>query len=128
MAFLPMVANPYLPSASELFVSESAKSLFASLQHSFDYVIVDLPPLISELDVRAMWHAVDAYILVVQWGSTKIDAVQYALRHAPKVQEKIVGAVLNKVNMGALGRYDSYGANYYSSYYYKRPGQSRLVN
>jgi succinoglycan biosynthesis transport protein ExoP len=128
MAFLPMVANPYLPSASELFVSQSAKSLFASLQHSFDYVIVDLPPLLSELDVRAMRDVVDGYILVVQWGATKIDAVQYALRHAPKVQEKIVGAVLNKVNMAALGRYDSYGARYYSSYYYRGPAKSRLVN
>jgi succinoglycan biosynthesis transport protein ExoP len=39
--------------------------------------------------------------------------VQYALRHAPGVQENIVGAVLNKVDMAALGRYDSYDANYY---------------
>ena len=128
MAFLPMVTNPYLPTASELFISDPAKSLFHSLQHSFDYVIINLPPLVAELDVRAMWQIIESYILVVQWGSTKIDAVQYALRHAPKVQEKIVGAVLNKVNMAALGRYDSYGARYYSSYYYRAPAKSRLVN
>jgi succinoglycan biosynthesis transport protein ExoP len=128
MAFLPMVANPYLPTASELFVSESAKSLFASLQLEYDYVILDLPPLISELDVRSTWHVVDAYVLVVQWGSTKIEAVQYALRNAPKVQEKIVGTVLNKVNMAALGRYDSYGATYYSGYYSGLGQQSRLMN
>jgi succinoglycan biosynthesis transport protein ExoP len=129
MAFLPMIANRNLPPATELFASEAAKSLFASLQPDFDYVILDLPPLISEIDIRASWHLVDAYILVVQWGATKIDAVQYALRHAPKVQEKMVGAVLNKVNIATLGRYDSYGASYYSSRYYNRlVQQSWLVN
>ena len=61
---------------------------------------------------------IDSYILVIEWGATKVDAVQYALRHAPGVQENIVGAVLNKVNMTAMGRYDSYGANYY----YGQPG------
>jgi polysaccharide biosynthesis transport protein len=128
MSFLPMVPNPYLPTASELFASDAAKSLFSSLQRQYDYVIVDLPPLISELDVRASLHLIDAYVLVLQWGSTKVDAVQYALRNAPKVQEKIVGAVLNKVNMARLGRYDSYGATYYSSNYYSALNQPRLMN
>jgi hypothetical protein len=36
--------------------------------------------------------------------------------------------VLNKVNMAALGRYDSYGATYYSSRYYGALGRSRLMN
>src|SRR5262249_11807524 len=71
MAFLPMVPNPYLPTASELFASDSAKSLFASLQREYDYVVVDLPPLISELDVLASSHLIKAYVLVVQWGSTR---------------------------------------------------------
>src|SRR5262249_21181277 len=104
------------------------KSLFASWQLEYDYVIVDLPPLISELDVLATSHLIDAYELVVQWGSTKIDAVKYQLRNAPKLQEKIVGAVLNKVNMPRLGRYDSYGATYYSSNYYSALNQPRLMN
>jgi succinoglycan biosynthesis transport protein ExoP len=50
---------------------------------------------------------------VIEWGSTKIEAVQYMLRHAPVVQANIVGVVLNKVDMAAMGRYDSYVANYY---------------
>ena len=65
------------------------------------------------MDVRATSGLIDSYVLVIEWGATKIDAVQYALRHAPGVQENIVGAVLNKVNMAAMGRYDSYGADYY---------------
>ena len=60
-------------------------------------------------------------MLVIEWGSTKTDAVQYALRNAPGVQENIVGAVLNKVDMASMSRYDSYGADYY---YYGQNGHS----
>ena len=87
-------------------------------------VIVDLPPLIAGSDNRAASGLIDSYILVIEWGSTKVDAVQYALRHAPAVHERIIGAVLNKVDLATISRYDNYGAHYY----YARSGRPDLVN
>ena len=58
-----------------------------------------------------------SYVLVVEWGKTKIDEVEYALRQAPGVQDNMAGVVLNKVDMAAMSLYDSYGAQYY----YGRP-------
>jgi succinoglycan biosynthesis transport protein ExoP len=113
MAFLPMVHNPLFPNVTDILRSDAAKSLFDALQIKYDYVIVDLAPLVAALDVRAASHLLDSYVLVIEWGSTKIEAVQYALRNAPGVQEKFVGAVLNKVNMDVMTKYDNYGANYY---------------
>jgi succinoglycan biosynthesis transport protein ExoP len=111
MAFLS--AGRRVPNAAEILASDAARSLFHMLQIKYDYVIVDLPPLAAGVDVRATSSHIDSYVLVIEWGVTKIDAVQYALRHAPGLQANIVGAVLNKVNMAAMGRYDGYGANYY---------------
>ena len=111
MAFLP--AGRWVPNASEILASDKAKLLFDTLQIKYDYVIVDLAPLVAGVGVRATSRLIDSYVLVIEWGATKIDEVQYALRHAPGVQENIVGAVLNKVDMAVMGRYDSYGANYY---------------
>ena len=122
MAFLS--AGRRVPNAAEALASDAAKSLFDMLQSKYDYVIVDLAPLAAGVDVRATSGLIDSYVLVIEWGVTKIDAVQYALRHAPGLQANIVGAVLNKVNMAAMGRYDSYGANYY----YGQPRQVRSVN
>jgi Mrp family chromosome partitioning ATPase len=68
---------------------------------------------VSAVDIQATSRLIDSYILVVKWGDTKIDAVRYALRNAPGVHQNIVGAVLNKVDMAALRRYDGYGAQYY---------------
>jgi polysaccharide biosynthesis transport protein len=117
MAFLP--AGRYVPNASELLASDKAKLLFDTLRMKYDYVIVDLAPLAAGIDVAATSVLIDSYVLVVEWGATKIDAVQYALRHAPSVHAKILGVVLNKVDMDAMNRYDSHGSNFY---YY---GQSR---
>ena len=119
MAFLPTVANPDLPNSTDMLASGGAKSLFTALQMKYDYVIVDLAPLTAGFDVRASSRLIDSYLLVIEWGSTKMEAVQYALRNASSVQENIIGAVLNKVDMAVMDRYDSYGAN---DYYYGRGG------
>jgi succinoglycan biosynthesis transport protein ExoP len=122
LEFLPVGGS--VANATELLASRAAKSLFDTLQIKYDYVIVDLAPLVANMDVRATSGFIDSYLLVIEWGSTKIDAVQYALRHAPGVHANIVGAVLNKVDMAAMGRYDSYGAHYY----YGQPRRTRSVN
>jgi succinoglycan biosynthesis transport protein ExoP len=124
MEFLPAGHEQGVANATELLTSSAAKSLFDTLQIKYDYVIVDLAPLAASVDVRATSALIDSYVLVIEWGTTKIDAVRYALRNAPGVQANIVGAVLNKVNIGAMGRYDSYGANYY----YGHPRQASSVN
>ena len=122
MEFLPAGAS--VPNATEMLASEAAKSLFDKLQIEYDYVIVDLAPLIAGMDVRVTSDLINSYLLVVEWGATKIDAVQYALRAAPSVHANIVGVVLNKVDMAAMGRYDRHGADYY----YGQPRHLRSVN
>jgi polysaccharide biosynthesis transport protein len=115
MAFLPAVNNALFANATEMLASDAAKSFFAALQMKYDYVVVDLAPLVAANDVRATSRFIGSYVLVIEWGS-KIDAVQYALRNISGVQDNIVGAVLNKVNMTAIGRYDAHGARYHYGY------------
>jgi succinoglycan biosynthesis transport protein ExoP len=115
-------AGHCVPRASEMLASDKANSLFERLKNEYDYVLVDLAPLAAGVDARATSGHIDSYILVIEWGVTKIDAVQYALRNAPKVHANILGAVLNKVDMAAMGRYDSHDSD---NYYY---GQSRSAS
>jgi succinoglycan biosynthesis transport protein ExoP len=126
LEFLPVGGS--VPNATEFLASRAAKSLFDTLQIKYDYVIVDLAPLVANMDVRATSGFIDSYLLVIEWGSTKIDAVQYALRHAPGVQANMVGVVLNKVDMAVMGRYDSYGANYYYGQPQPQPRRASSVN
>jgi exopolysaccharide transport family protein len=122
LTFLPSVKKTPLFHASELFAAESTKKLFDMLRGSFDYVVVDLPPLAPVVDVRAITHVLDCMILVVEWGQTKIDVVQQALDTAPNVYEALIGAVLNKTDMDYIGRYDASGSDLYRNKYYTRYG------
>jgi succinoglycan biosynthesis transport protein ExoP len=122
LAFLPVVSEVRIAESSELLSSVAMKKLFERLRSSYDYVIVDLPPLAPLVDVRATTHLVDSYLLVVEWGRTSTAIVHHALSRAPQVYEKVVGAVLNEVDMKALGLYEGNRAGYYHNKAYGRYG------
>jgi Mrp family chromosome partitioning ATPase len=94
------------------------------LRASFDFVIVDLPPLAPVVDVRAAAHLVDCMIMVIEWGCTKIDVVLEALNTAPNVHDAVIGAVLNKTDMNQISRYDTHRGGLYKNKYYARYGYS----
>jgi exopolysaccharide transport family protein len=108
--------------SSEVLESELTKRLIDTLRESFDFVIVDLPPLVPIVDARAAAHLVDCMFLVIEWGRTKIDVVKHALDTSPNLHHAIIGAVLNKTNMNRLAEYDVYYGNVYKDKYYTKYG------
>ena len=123
LVILPSAKRTPLSHTSEILSSEQTGKLFDKLRASYDYVIVDLPPLAPIVDVRATTPLIDCFILVVEWGRTRTDVVQHALHTAPNVYEALIGTVLNKTDMRAMKRYDSYLNDYYNNEHYTRYGQ-----
>ena len=122
MTFLPATEKSRLLHTSEILGSAAMKKLFEQLRLSYDYIVVDLPPLAPVIDVRAAGHLVDLHFLVVEWGRTKIDVVQHALSRTRLVYENLAGAILNKTNMDQIGRYDMRRREYYDNKHYARYG------
>jgi polysaccharide biosynthesis transport protein len=122
LTLLPIAKKGPLFHTSEILSAESTRKLFDQLRANYDYVIVDLPPLAPIVDVRATTALVDCFVLIVEWGRTKIDVVQHALHTAPNVSAAILGTVLNKTDMKAMRRYDSYHNDYYNTEHYGRYG------
>jgi succinoglycan biosynthesis transport protein ExoP len=122
MAFLPVMVKFRLEHSNEILASAPMKKLFEQLRESYDYVVVDLPPLAPIVDVHAATHLVDSFVFVIEWGRTKIDIVEHALGHAQGVCDNLLGAVLNKVDMNVFGRYASHRENYYYNKHYARYG------
>jgi succinoglycan biosynthesis transport protein ExoP len=60
---------------------------------------------------------VDSYVYVVAWGDTRLEFVKQALHSARGIYERLLGVVLNKVNLTAIDRYDSGGGYYYNRNY-----------
>ena len=120
MAFLPAAMPFRLAHSSEILSNDLTKQLFKELRQSYDYIIVDLSPLVPVIDVRATTNLVDAYVLVVEWGRTKIKLVEHALSEAENVYENLLGVVLNKANMDIVHRYDGYLDGYYRNKHFAR--------
>ena len=123
MSFLPAVMKSRLAHSSEVFASEQTRAFFDGLRENYDYVFLDLPPLMPIVDVRASTRLVDSYVYVVEWGKTRVDFAEQALNSARGVYEHLLGVVLNKVNLKSMGRYDG-GDSYYSHGNYHRYGYS----
>jgi succinoglycan biosynthesis transport protein ExoP len=123
MSFLPAVMKSRLAHSSEVLASEQTRVFFDSLRESYDYVFLDLPPLMPIVDVRASTRLVDSYVYVVEWGKTRVDFAEQALNSARGVYEHLLGVVLNKVNLRSMGRYDG-GDSYYNHGHYHRYGYS----
>ena len=119
--FLPTVTKGLLYS-SEVLEAEPTKRFIDSLRASFDYVIVDLPPLVPIIDARAAAHLVDCMVLVIEWGRTNIDVVRHALDTIPTLRQAVIGAVLNKTNMNRLPQYEVHLASMYRNGYYAKYG------
>lgn len=122
LAFLPATKKQPLFHTSEILSATSTKQLFDHLRATYDYIIVDLPPLAPVVDVRATAPLMDCLVLAIEWGRTKTDVVQHALHTAPGLHPALIGAVLNKTDMQAIRRYDNYHSDYYSNEHFARYG------
>ena len=78
------------------------RKLFDRLGSTYDYVIVDLPPILPVVDIKAAAHLLDSFVLIAAWGSTSADDILRALATSPLLSERLVGSVLNKADEAAI--------------------------
>jgi Mrp family chromosome partitioning ATPase len=86
------------------------------VKNHYDYVLVDLPPILPVVDVKAVAHLFDAFILVVEWGGTSSDEVLRAVNASPVISERLLGAVLNKTDEAVMRRFEGYTDRRYTYY------------
>lgn len=121
LAFLPAVIGQRSAYTNEILASDAFRILIDNLRSTFDYVIIDFPPLAPVVDVRAALHVVDSFLYVVEWGKTSRALVERQLAIAPELHERLLGVVLNKTNVRLFERYESLGYShqqYYGGYGY----------
>jgi succinoglycan biosynthesis transport protein ExoP len=93
--------------------SVAFKSLINELRCSYEYVVVDLPPLAPVADTRMTSGSIDSYFYVVEWGRTTVDVVRHNLSNAREIYDRLLGVVLNKVDLSVLERYERHRTDYY---------------
>ncbi|SMC23244.1 capsular exopolysaccharide family [Clostridium acidisoli DSM 12555] len=100
------------PNPSEMLASKKMQSFLDEAKKTFDFIILDTPPVIAVTDAQLLSTMVGGVLLVIAAGQAEIGAAQKAKELLEHVKANIIGVILNKAEAGG-------GKNYgYYHYYY----------
>jgi capsular exopolysaccharide synthesis family protein len=91
LTFLP--AGKPCENSAELLANGRLQSLIASVAQSFDWILIDSPPILTITDASEIARCTDAVLLVARHGVTPFDVLQRA--QAALQKYRILGVVLN---------------------------------
>jgi exopolysaccharide transport family protein len=114
--FLPASTRTKPSNSSDILTSVAMKDMLKSASSAYDYVLVDLPPIIPVVDVKAAAQLFDAFILVVEWGATSTDEIAKAVSASTVMSERLLGTVLNKADEVVMRRFEGYSDRAYAYY------------
>lgn len=109
-------SGPSVPNPTEILEKEYFPRLMKFAREHFDYVLVDCAPLGAAIDAAVIGAHCDAAIMVVEQGSTSSRVLNAAKKQLEMSGVKILGTILNKVNMKKNSYYGKYYGNYYGHY------------
>ncbi|MDR1629892.1 MAG: CpsD/CapB family tyrosine-protein kinase [Oscillospiraceae bacterium] len=84
-----------LPNPSELLASKGMGELIAYLEKSYDYIIMDTPPINVVVDALGLVNYVDGVAFIVKEGVSKTAELDKSLKTLEHVGAKVLGFILN---------------------------------
>jgi len=109
-----LTSGPVPPNPAELIGSEKLNDLLDKAAEDYDYVFIDLPPVLAVTDAALMGNLSDGVVLVVRSGLVSPEEVQEAKKRLQAGHANILGVVLN----GVPQQHKGYGYGYYYYDYY----------
>lgn len=109
-----ITAGAYMPNPAELLGSKKMDAFLAELKKEFRYILFDTPPVIAVTDATILATKLDGVVLCVRANKTSLTVSQRTLQTLRNVNARILGCILNDVDLSK--GYSSYG--YYKHYYH----------
>jgi tyrosine-protein kinase Etk/Wzc len=110
-------AGIFTPNPAELLGSHKMIQLLDYFRSNYDMVFFDTPPIVAVTDATLLGTKMDGLLVVIKSHHTDREIVLRAVNILRNVGVRIVGTVLNDINLSH--RYSSYGYYKYYYHYYK---------
>jgi succinoglycan biosynthesis transport protein ExoP len=111
------------PNPAELLASPNMRDVLARLCEQYDHIVIDTPPSLSVTDAVVLSPRADAVVLVIRSGQTTKQALRRSRDILTQVNAKVVGVLLNAVDLSSPDYYYYYEyQGKYARYY--REGES----
>jgi succinoglycan biosynthesis transport protein ExoP len=94
-----MICGSVPPSPTELIGSKKMRETLAYLKERYDFILIDSPPVTPVSDAVVLSSLADAMIFVVEGQKTPKHLVRSAIAQLRNNQAKILGIVLNRVDI-----------------------------
>ena len=105
---LPCVSSERIPNSAELLGSPMMGQLLSVARKSYDYIIIEIAPVMSVVDIKMIERFVDQFVFVVEWGATRRDLVLDALSEAEIIGDRLACTILNKADPVTIRNLESY--------------------
>lgn len=115
--FLPSVVASRMVNSADVIGSKAMAELLKVLREHYEYIVIDLAPVMPVADAKAVSLLIDAMVYVIEWGQTTRSALQESVSGSEVLQKKLLGAVLNRANPKMLKRIEAYKGKHHNSYY-----------
>ena len=107
------------PNPAELLASPDMRDVLQHLREQYDHIVIDTPPSLSVTDAVVLSPRADAVVLVIRSGQTTKPALRRSRDILFQVNAKVVGVLLNAVDLSSPDYY------YYYEYQGKYAGYYR---
>ena len=107
-------SGPIPPNPSELLSSVRVSEMIAALGERYDIIIIDSPPLLTVADSLVLSKVPDGTILVTMAGKTTYDLAQRGLKSLASLDARVLGMVINGMD---IKKGDYYYYRYHNYYY-----------
>lgn len=104
-----LACGPLPPNPSELLGSNKMRKVLDVLTDRYDFIILDSSPVLSVTDAAVLGAQANGTLLVVRSGRSRKEAVRQAAERFRELNARILGSVLNGVEL----REGAYGIYYY---------------
>ena len=118
-----LAAGPVPPHPAELLGSSIMSQYLMRWRDEFDHVVIDTPPILSVTDAVVLSVEVDAVVLVVHSGKTNKDALRRSRELLLQVNSRLMGVILNAVDLQSPDSYHYYYGSKYRGYYYEETAE-----
>lgn len=99
------------PNPGELLAGERMDALLAAAKQKYDYIFLDLPPVLATSDAGVLSRCVSGYLLVARYAYSDLQALSSTVEAIKAVNGKITGFILNDLPR-QVGSNGSYSARY----------------
>lgn len=86
-------------------IASALERTLPQIKSQYDLVLIDMPPLAPMSDALELAHLLDRVLLVVEWGRYTGEELASALKGSGLLHCKVIGTILNKVNLRKLQSY-----------------------